>query len=256
MHRLVKAHWLKTRKTPFRWVLICLPLIYSVLLFSYFFAAHQSYVNVQTEFTDFFLLLTLAIQFMSGIVVVLFNNLDKKAGCFGNEIRIGVPRVKLILSKVIFLFLCLIAVALLAIFSFVVLQGVFRGFWPNLVQTFSYLFFMVLLLLPQLVVYVWTSYQFGLTGTLVVAILSFLTGVLMGTTAMGGGLWRFIPPTWPARVIYGILPASWELSAEYQQMALQQLLTLIPATIILSAVLIFMLIIWYNRWEGTQNMEE
>lgn len=253
MLNLLNAHWKKTKRSFLRPMLILLPLLYSVLVFSYYLASNKQTVYAEDEYMIFFLLLALSIQFFSGILIVLFINLDKQAGNFGNELKIGVSRFKLLLSKCLFLFLLLLGVELLATATFSLAQIVIRGSWLGFAQLGIYLFFIPLLMIPQLFIYIWVSYSLDMTGTLIVSSLFFLTAGLMGTTDLGAGIWVFIPPVWLTRVVFGLIPATSELTQNYQEMTLLQM---IPLACIVSCMLFFALYFWYNNWEGARGLEE
>lgn len=253
MFNLLHAHWKKTKRTFLRPMLVFLPVIYSLMIFTYFFVSKNRTVYAENEYAMFFLLLALSIQFVSGTLIVLFVNLDKQAGNFGNELTIGVPRSKLLLSKCLFLFLLLLGVEFIATTTFILAQIMVRGSWIGFSQLGSYLFFIPLLMLPQLFIYLWVSYPFHMTGTLIVSSLSFLTAVLMGTTDLGTGIWIFIPPVWLTRVVFGLIPVTSELTQSYQEISL---LKMIPTALIVSCILFLGLCFWYNNWEGQGRLEE
>lgn len=250
---LIHAHWKKTKGTYIRIMLLLLPVIFSGILLAYFFISHNRNTNAETEYMYFFLLLALSIQFVSGIIIVLFINLDKQAGNFGNELKIGVSRFKILLSKCIFLFLLLLGVEFLATTIFTLVQGSLRGIWFDFSQLALYLLFIPLLMIPQIFIYLWAAYQLEMTGTLIVSSLFFLTAVLMGTTDLGTGIWIFVPPAWLARVVFSLIPATSELTQNYQEISLLQM---IPFVLILSFMLFLLLYFWYNNWEGKSRLEE
>lgn len=256
MLKLLYAHWLKTKRTSVRAMLVCLPVLYGLIMFGYYTISHNESSNVEQEYMNFFLFLGLAIQFISCIVIVLVSQLDKKAGNFGNELAVGVSRIKMLCSKVTVFLLLLGFVALLATVTFMSLQGIFRGHWLALSQLSLYLFYIILLTIPLLLVYIWTAYQFDMTGTLTAGILFLLVGILMGTTNLGGDLWIWVPPTWMPRAVFGLIPARTLLTGATQKAATDLLLKLVPITLLLSISLFLLLIIWYNRWEGTRHLED
>lgn len=256
MLKLIQGHWYKTKRTPLRLMLLVLPILYSVLLFLYYSVSSTSNGNTENEYRYFFLGLGLAVQFVASIVAVLLVRLDRNAGNFGNELKLGISRNKLIVSKLLLLFFMLFGVELMATTAFSWLQGAFRGSWLSWQELALYSFYGILLMLPFIVTYTWLAYRFDFTGTLIISVLFFLVGVLMGTTNLGGNLWFFIPPTWLARTIFGLLPAAYWLTGTAQDIAGKMLLQLIPLTIVLVVVLLVLFFIWYNNWEGTRKLEE
>lgn len=256
MVKLLSAHWKKTKRTSFRLTMVVLPIIYSALLFLYFFAIQKTDSHPIDEYRAFFLFLTIAVQFTAGSMIVLFTQFDKDAGNFGNEIRIGVSRFKLLTSKFLFSLFLLVFVEVLATSIFTLLQVSFRNSRISVQDISLFLFISILLMIPILIIYLWSAYQFDLTGTVIVGILFTLSGILMGTTDLGGSNWIFLPSAWGIKGVYELLPTSLWLSGTVQHEA-QQLTTQISCTSVVISILFFVfLFIWYTRWEGKRNLEE
>lgn len=256
MINLLSAHLKKTRRTSFRLIVAVLPVLYSTLLFLYYFAVQKNGSHPTDEYRTFFLFLTIAVQFTAGIMIVLFIQIDKDAGNFGNELRIGVSRFKLLTSKFLFQLCLLIFVEILATSTFYLLQAIFRNSKISTQEISLFLFVNILLMLPILIMYLWSAYQFDLTGTVIVGIIFTLSGILMGTTNLGGSNWIFLPPTWGIKAVYELVPTSIWLAGTAQHTAHQLIIQIICVSLAVSIIFFAFLFVWYNKWEGKRNLEE
>lgn len=256
MVHLVFSHWKKTKRTVIRPMLFLLPVLFSFLLAVYFWIRNSNEAFTGEKFVYFYLLLMIAVLFFSAIILSLFIQLDKTAGNFGNELRIGVSRRKLMISKIVFFMVLVFFVELFAIAIFVFLGVLLQ---MELINFFAIVFYFLvnsLLLLPTILIYTFCAYRFNYTGTLMVGILFVLSAILMGTTGLGSNLWKFLPWVWPVKVSADILPTVLLLTTGGQNLFINGLAQLIIVAVISSLLLFLLLNVWYNQWEGKGSLEE
>ncbi|MCO7127068.1 hypothetical protein NIE88_14960 [Sporolactobacillus shoreicorticis] len=109
MIQLMWAHWLKAKRTFVRTMRLLLPVVYSSVLFLYFYSRGKSGVTALNEYTTFFLFFTLCALFTLSLLIPLLLSPDREAGNFGNELRIGISRGKLFVSR-FFMILMLVTI--------------------------------------------------------------------------------------------------------------------------------------------------
>lgn len=251
MCRLMWGHWLKTKRTSVRMLCLLLPIIYSSLLFLYFLIREPVKGDVTNEFLAFFLFFSIASLFSLSILVPLLLSPDKEAGCFGNELRVGVSREKLFLSRFFLILLLVIFIEMCALLLFVGLQVIFHNSTIDFMTLFYFGLTPLGCLSIMIPIYQILALRFSYTGSLLVGVVFTLSAILMGTTDLGDGLWRFLPWIWSIRLTYDHVPRivlGEAIAAEYW--------SLLAVALLLSVVLIFVGIFWYNRWEGMASLEE
>lgn len=253
MLNLLLAHWKKTRRTIIRPALLVLPLLYSCIVFIY---CQHSNLDAKNEYSFFFLFLAISVELASGIIIALFLQLDKGAGNFGNELRIGVSRFKILASKVLFCSIMLLFVNIMATFCFAILEGLLGASWIGLGSVLLFLLGGSLLLLPTLLIYIWIGYLFDLTGNVIVGVLFVMSSFLLGVNSLGGNIPLFVPFTWPVQAVFGLIPAALWQTGNLQTQGQHWLNVLLVAAIFLTIVMFMLVFIWYNSWEGKRSLEE
>lgn len=256
MFHLVLAQWKKTKHTVIRPMVFFLPIVYSFLISLYYTFTQAQAVSTEEKIIFFFLLLNIAVLFFSAIIVSLFIQLDKSASNFGNELRIGVSRRKLMTSKILFFMGLISTVEFVALLVFTILEFFFQMNLVSVITMGLFLFTSIVFLLPTILIYVFFAYRFNFTGTLVVSVVVVLSSILMGTTGLGNQLWHFLPWTWPVKIISSILPTALYLTGNIQEMAIEILFQTLILSVVVSAFLFLLLNIWYNQWEGKGSLEE
>jgi len=249
MFKLALAHWLKTKHTSVRLLCGGLPILYALILFFYFYTHQQLQWDAFTEYKIFFLFFTICTLFTLSVVIPLLLTPDRDAEKFANELRVGVSREKLFLSRFLLIFLLVIAIEVLATFLFIILESFFLN---HLIKGSLLLLFIltpILFLLPIIVIYQLLALRFYYIGSLLVGILFTLSGILLGTTGLGASVWHFLPWVWPIRLIYyEISPSDFCIMYNYWELGVVSLLI----TILFMAGALF----WYNKWEGKTSLED
>lgn len=74
-----------------------------------------------------------------------------------------------------------------------------------------------------------------------------LSGILLGTTELGGNIWYLLPFVWPIKLIFAY--TSHEVTSHV-------ILMFLALSVIITVLFIGVFNIWYNRWDGINKMEE
>ncbi len=249
MLRLIHAHWMKTKNTSVRILCVSLPVIYSLILFFYFYSHQQLDLTAFDEYRMFFLFFTICALFTLSIVVPLLLTPDMQAGNLANELRIGVSRTKLFVSRFLFTIFLVIAIELLATTLFSVLEFMFLNHVLHSFQMFVFMGIVVLFLCPLILCYQLLALRFYYSETLLAGIFFTLSGILLGTTDLGTFIWQFLPWVWPIRLIYyEMSETSFNVFSQHWELTISSLF--------LTFLLMVLGIIWYNQWEGKMSLED
>ncbi|GAA3016868.1 hypothetical protein [Tetragenococcus solitarius] len=248
MARYIYAHWLKTKNTPLRLICGILTVLYALILFFYFYTHQRLALTAFTEYRIFFLFLTICTLFTLSVVIPLLLTPDRAAGIFANELRIGISRTKLFISRFLLILLLVAGVQCLSVFIFTILEAVFLGHIITISLLLLFMGTSFLFLLPMISFYQWLALRFHYSGTLLAGIFFTLTSILLGTTGLGTFIWLFLPWVWPIRLIYYEISPSFDVISDYGFLGFLSFLL----TIVLMAIVVF----WYNSWEGKTSLED
>lgn len=256
MGRLIYAHWKKTKGTFVRTAIVLLPILYSVLLFLYFKVSIASTANAAAEYQAFFLFLTISVQFVLSIMIPLTLQEDLEAGHYGNELRVGVPRSALFISRYLMVLLLSFIVECIALITFVTLNTVFRSSFVPLQTLGIFLLSSIFFLMPIALVYLVVAFRYRLTGSLMVGVFFILSGILLGTTDLGTGMWQYIPWVWAIRIMYETIPALLWVQSSNTELIGSLYTKVCVSALFLTFFLLTISLIWYNHWEGMADLEE
>lgn len=246
MDKLIYAQWLKTKRTPVRMLVIICPVALA-MLFGLYIAISNSLQG--REMLAFFLLLSICAGFALSFFVPMVYDPDKNASLFANELRIGVKRSRLFLSKFLLISILLGLIEIIATVIFVMFLSFFNPVEIDLSQLLMFIAISFFTLLPMIAVYQFLALRFGYVGSILTGSFVTLSSILLGTTDLGINIWKKLPFTWNVRLIYGSSKIS-ELSA-YTGWSMK-----LGQSLLLTIVLLCLFILWYNRWDGAGTMEE
>ena len=101
--------------------------------------------------------------------------------------------------------------------------------------------------MPMIPVYQFLSLKLGFSGSILIGIFLTLSGILLGTTELGGNILVFITFCLADKT-YFCLYKSWSYKSCYFDVF----------SIISNHTVLFIGVfnIWYNRWDGINKMEE
>lgn len=246
--RTLRAQWLKTKGTSFRWLLLLLPLIYGILSGLYL---SRSVIapTVPEKLLYFFVILTLLALFFASIFIYLVVEIDKNNQSFFQEKRPDLRRWRPLLGKYIFSSLMILVLYSFSFVVFYILQRFLLGQWLPLIAGIKIVLVNVVLILPLVSFYLWLSYRFSFSVSMVTSILLTLAGILLGTTNLGDVIWPLIPSAWGLRLLTFEAPAFFEGSL----LANQRIVTLSLSAISLFIVGFLCHVFWYNQWEEAKE---
>lgn len=251
MIKLIYGHWLKTKRSPIRLAILILPIMYSTVIFTYLFAVQNVYFK--DNIRVLFLFFSICALFFLSVFVPMIYNLDKNAGNYANELRIGINRKILFFSKFLFIITLLISTIFIALLVFLFLEINLTQMSFKIVKDSNLLFYFltcITTLAPIIVVYQFISLKYSYSGSLIAGILFTLSSILMGTTDLGGNTWSLIPWVWPIRLIF------YHVGRFSSTLIFNEYLTYLTKTTLLTIVLLVAVAFWYNNWEGISNLED
>ena len=103
------------------------------------------------------------------------------------------------------------------------------------------------MLKPMFPVYQFLSLKLGFSCIILIGIFLTLSGILLGTTELGGNIWYLLPFVWPIKLIFAY--TSHEVTSHV-------ILMFLALSVIITVLFIGVFNIWYNRWDGINKMEE
>lgn len=252
--RLLSSEWLRTKRTAVRWLTFLMPAVLSLCT-----AAYLSLRSDSTQafaFEGFFtiwsgLIIPIAVGVLAGTVV----HEEELAGNFIGFLGTGISRVKLFLGKFLLLLSCMTICTLLAA---LILGGGMILFVPCGADLRLFLLAAILIslgTLPLLALHLWISFAWGMGASIGISFGGLLMAMLLGTTSLGAGIWRFIPWTWPVKL--GLLPGAAFIETVSNASA-NAMNTGTVAFISTAVSLIAILLcggLWFTKWEGRNASE-
>lgn len=228
MGTTLKSLALRCKRTLIPWVLVLLPLVFTLI----FYLLARTISLSPAQLKAYFFLFSLGSQFTSGVLIGSFCELDQRAGKTINDLTCGRPRWQLWLMKNFFFALLLMVALVLGSGSLFLLVdvGISGTAYLGLVA-------MVFCLnLPLIPVQLWLGTLYRLNGTIVLSLFWLISSSIGGEFDLLGGLWLLVPPVYPTRFI--------------TQLALGKAMSLyLPVSIISVFILLLVTMIWYNRFE-------
>ncbi|CAB3391602.1 lantibiotic immunity ABC transporter MutG family permease subunit [Kyrpidia spormannii] len=257
MMNLFRAEWLKTKRTPIRWLTFFTPFLFVALMMGYFSLKAQT-ANVQISiFEVFFETWTvLAIPLGAGILSGFMIHQEAFAGSFHGFLGSQWPRRHLFLGKFsILVFLAststfMATLALIVGFDFI--SGVAIA-WPIFVMA---AILAMIGTLPLLAFHYWISFAWGFGASIGIGGVGLLIAALMAT-GLGDQVWPFVPWAWPVRLsmlagayLLDLLGMDFPPEIVSSGFVIGQIIKgLIPAAVLFVIMLVGGMI-WFNRWEG------
>ena len=255
--KILVSEWIKTKRTPIRWLTFLTPVIFTALIVWYF---SLRTITVETQisiFEAFFESWTaLVIPLGTGLISGIMIHQEELAGGFNGFLGSKLPRRSLYLGKLTMLILLASTSTLLAVLvlvaglSFILKISVS---WP----TFLAAAVMAIIgNLPLFAFHLWISFAWGMGASIGIGSGGILIAALMATN-LGNKIWPFVPWAWPVRLsglagVHLLYLPGMKLSHETLDsgfIKVQALKGLIPAAVLFVALLAGGLV-WFNRWEG------
>ncbi|MEQ6359820.1 ABC-2 type transport system permease protein [Thermoanaerobacter thermohydrosulfuricus] len=254
---ILASEWIKTKRTPIRWLTFLAPMIFSGLIIWYFSLRPIKMDTQISIFQAFFEVCTaFVIPLGAGLISGIMIHQEELAGNFNGLLLNKLPRQKLYLGKLATVILLASISTLIA--TLVLLVGV--GFVLNI--PISWLIFIIAALMaiigsiPLLAFHLWISFAWGIGASIGIGGGGVLIAALM-VTSLGDRIWQFVPWAWPVRL--SMIPGAYLLYKSGMNflpetisigVAIKQIIySLIPA-IIFFVIMLIGGIMWFNKWEG------
>ncbi|MBA4603078.1 lantibiotic immunity ABC transporter MutG family permease subunit [Thermoactinomyces mirandus] len=259
---LLSSEWLKTKRTPVRWFVFLIPVVFAALMIWYYsFRFIPANIQISMYRAFFEVWAALAIPLGTGLLSGMIIHQEELAGSFNGLLGSRLPRRDMYLGKLLFLFLLASASTLLAVLTFMagaefILE--IRMAWPIFIAG---AIMAIVGMTPLLVLNLWISLAWGMGASVGVGSFGLMMAALM-VTNLGDQIWPWVPWAWPVRL--SIFPGVYlwaEPGMKYPPQIIssgfvldQAIKGLVPA-ILFFVVMLFGSLVWFKRWEGRKVYE-
>ena len=257
--KILASEWIKTRRTPIRWIIFLTPVIFAALVIGYYSMRTIS-TDIQISiFEVFFGVWTIVIiPFGSGLIPGLMIQQEELAGGFNGFLGSKLPRQKLYLGKLTILILSatgsIMAAAVLLVVGLSVILKISIS-WPIFIAG---AIMAVIGTIPLLAIHLWISFAWGMGASIGIGGAGLLIAGLMGTS-LGDEVWWFIPWAWPLRL--SMLPGAYllykpgmDFFTDTNLIINQGIIGIVISSVFFAVVLLGGLL-WFKRWEGRKVYE-
>ena len=251
--RVLSSEWLKTKRTPVRWITFFMPVIFSLCIISYL--KIRSGISTEFIYEAFFTIWTgvimpVGVGLLSGFLV----HEEEMAGNFNRFLNVGVSKTRLYIGKFIFLALCLLICTLIATAILCVGMEVVLPNGGNLTLFFTASLLETIGLFPLLAIHLWISFLWGMGVSIGVGMCGILMATLIGATSLGEKIWMLCPWAWSVKMSMFPIIYSFSPSAIISQ-AFARFFIEIILSVITFALFLLLGITWFYRWEGRKVSE-
>ena len=237
MYNIISSYWLRSRRTPVRLITFLCPILFSLIYGIY---AINSKGLIGKEMEVFFCIYIILANFSISFYIPMIDEIDKAAGNFANDLRTGISRKKIFFSISILLFIIeFISILVMILIGFGKVEF-------NYISTVLCSLIGTIMLIPMIPVYQFLSLKLGFSGSILIGVFLTLSGILLGTTELGGNIWYLLPFVWPIKLIFAY--TSHEVTSHV-------ILVFLTLSVIITVVFIGVFNNWYNRWDGVNKME-
>lgn len=242
MYNIISSYWLRSRRTPVRLMTFLCPILFSLIYGIY---AINSKGLIGKEMEVFFCIYIILATFSISFYIPMIYEVDKIAGNFANDLRTGISRKKIFFSKSIYISILLFIIEFISVLV-MILIGI-EKVELNYISTVLCFFIGTIMLIPMIPVYQFLSLKLGFSGSILVGVFLTLSGILLGTTELGGNVWYLLPFVWPIKLIFAY--TSHEVTSRV-------VMIFLVLSVIVTVFFMGVFNSWYNRWDGINKMEE
>lgn len=250
MIKILSAEWIKTKRTPIKWVAFLTPILYSLVITWYY---SSKTIDLSTEISVFQIFFEVWTIIFIPIGAGLFSGFmiyqEELAGKFNGLLISKLPRLKLYLGKLIILIL----LTTLSILIGTIILGIGLNYVIHVPVSIS-IFIMAAIItalttIPLLAFHLWISLAWGMGASIGVGGGGLLIAALMGTN-LGNMVWKYIPWAWPVRI--STLPALYFLNLSKKEIsyAVQQNAEGGVCALVFLIIMLVGGIKWFEKWEG------
>ncbi|KOC31706.1 lantibiotic immunity ABC transporter MutG family permease subunit [Clostridium botulinum] len=260
--RSLKANFMKTKRTPFRYIILLVPILFSLLFVSYISVYKRDYTFQLKVYEIYFGVVSLTLPLISAILIGLNIMGEESSGEFRGLLMTPISRSTIYLSKLFMIILVTIIDMFVSLF--ILLIGMKFLYPLGTIQYGVFLTGTILTILGCLFLYglyIIISLKFGIGATIAVGVGGSIIGALL-QTGLGDTIWPFVPFAWSGRI--STVPI-YKLSnfIKYQhlenQSNIQEILNTtfkqymclgVPIAIISFIIICVIGVLWFNKWEG------
>ena len=241
--RLLRADWLKTRRTPLRWAIFLVPAGYALLLLWYFSSFPASPELAAKIYYAFFEVWTSFLPLLFGVLAGLMCLQEEQAGGFAAMLGLPVSRSGIYASKLVMLIAAALGSLLLAAAILVIGAKFVLGIGALDAGSFGKGALLATAgALALCALHLWLSLAFGFGAGVGIGGAGLLISAIIGATGVGDAIWEAVPWAWPVRL------------------AMHPMAAVALPRVLLYALLLFVFIavcslLWFQRWEGRKQEE-
>jgi len=255
--KILLSEWMKTKRTPVRWITFLTPVIFAALIVWYFsFRTITADTQISIFEAFFEVWATMVIPVGAGLIPGIMIHQEELAGCFNGFLGSKLPRRDLYVGKFIMLALLASVSTLLGVLALIIGSSLFLRISVSWSIFLRAAIMAMIGTLPLLAFHLWISLAWGMGASIGIGSGGILIAALMATS-LGDQIWPFVPWAWPVRLslltgaelldLTGMnLPSSVKVSDYITSQAVK---CFIPAAV-LFAVLLSGGLIWFQKWEG------
>ncbi|MGA8942109.1 MAG: lantibiotic immunity ABC transporter MutG family permease subunit [Thermoactinomyces sp.] len=258
----LSSEWLKTKRTPVRWLVFLFPVVFAALMIGYYSLRFNTAEIQGSMYQAFFeVWAALAIPLGAGLLSGMNIHQEELAGSFNGFLGTKLPRHYMYLGKLLFLFLLATASTLLAVLTFMAgaefILGI-RMSWPIFIAG---AIMAIIGMVPLLVLNLWISFGWGMGASVGVGSFGLMIAALMATN-LGDQVWPWVPWAWPVRL--SMFPGGYlwaETGVKYSAQFISsgfvsgQIIKGLVSAILFFVVTLFGSLVWFKRWEGRKVYE-
>lgn len=259
--RILRADWLITKRTGYRWLVFGAPPLAAGILLWYFSGRPLAPGLANAMYDAFFQLVAAALPLAIGLLAGMLAMQEEQAGRFGALLGRRQPRALSFAGKLLMVVLpvgCgIFAAALLMVFGMKMLLGIAGADAGLFLAGAAYATAGSLALCAM---HLLLALAFGMGASAAVGGAGFLMAAIMGVTAIGDRIWMFVPWAWPVRLsLYPLMARLPEFQQGTGAALLERYGQEVDGGLLLAAALFIIVsicgTIWFMRWEGRKTYE-
>lgn len=246
--KILYVEWLKTKRSPLRWITFLTPILYGV-----FFAIYYSISNKEQSkmFGMFFeCWTTLFIPFGIGLLAAFIVHEEELAGDFNGFLGTKLSRSSIYLGKLIMLIILTTASIFIATFIFILSLIFVINIHVSWIIFIKGAILSEIGEIPLIALNLWLSLAFGMGTSIGFGGVGVVIASLMAIIA--DKYWQFVVWTWPERLSliqsYSLINNKTLHINIYNETIKGLVSVIICCIIILTASLI-----WFKNWEGRKT---
>lgn len=248
MLRLLRAEFLKTKRTPFFLIHLLVPIVTSGLIIAYY---SYSPWNFYDKVSVYFQVLSCGFPIIIGLICAMIAEQEAGAGHFQEMLTATKMKILALFSKFILLLIFGFGAILFStvLFSF----GFIEILHEELLDYKFYVIGASILFGSHVLLYIIhfiVSLHFGKGASIGLGIVGALLTALL-ITGLGEGIWMFIPYGWGGNIIQ-----LWALKASNTELSIMEtgLQVGVFACICGTLLVFIMSCVWFWYWEGRKSV--